>query len=191
MPTSHSDARDSPDGKCEELPDKLPNLPGHQADHYAIRPLSCVTGKQTSLTTEAARRGIVTTIINFISGLLVIAMLLQATGCQTVDTTHTQDVGSPKYPPSDPSQVQILRTEPTRPHVRLGEVRAEPSSESVNVSKIEEALRQEAAKLGADAAVVVYDRTQVTGAWVTGPWRDRSVQPIEGRVVIAIAIKYQ
>jgi len=58
----------------------------------------------------------------------------------------------------------------TRPHVRLGEVRAEPSSQSVDVTKIEEALRKEAAKLGADAVVVVYDRTQVRGAVVTGPW---------------------
>jgi hypothetical protein len=132
-----------------------------------------------------------TTIINFISGLFVIIMLLSSTGCQTVDTTHTQDIGSPTYPPSDPAQVQILRKEPTRPHVRLGEVRAEPSSESVDVAKIEEALRQEAAKLGADAAVVVSDRTQVTGAWVSGTWRDRSVQEIEGRVVVAVAIKYQ
>lgn len=107
------------------------------------------------------------------------------------DNPHTQDVGAPKYPPSHPAQVQILRTEPTRTHVRLGEVRAEPSSESVDVSRIKEALRQEAAKLGADAVVVVYDRTQVTGAFVTGPWWGRSLQPIEGRVVIGVAIKYQ
>lgn len=132
-----------------------------------------------------------TTIINFISGLFVIAIILLSTGCQTVDTTHTQDIGSPTYPPSDPAHVQILRTEPTRPHARLGEVRAEPSDESVDAAKIEEALRREAAKLGADAAVVVHDRTQPTGAWVTGPWNDRSVQEIEGRVVVAIAIKYE
>jgi hypothetical protein len=75
--------------------------------------------------------------------------------------------------------------------VRLGEVRAEPSSENVDVAKIEGALRKEAAKLGADAVVVVYDRTQVTGAFVTGPWWGRSVQTVQGRIVIAVAIKYQ
>ncbi len=75
--------------------------------------------------------------------------------------------------------------------MRLGEVRAEPWDESVDVTKIEDALRKEAAKLGADAAVVVYDRTQITGAYVTGPWWGRSLQRIEGRVVIAVAIKYQ
>lgn len=74
--------------------------------------------------------------------------------------------------------------------MRLGEVRAEPSSESVSAAKIEEALRKAAAKLGADAAVVVYDQTQVTGAYVTGPWYGRSIQRIEGRVVLAVAIKY-
>jgi hypothetical protein len=122
---------------------------------------------------------------------LNVTLLFLATGCQSVSATHTQDVGSPKYPPSDPAQVQILRTEPTRPHVRLGEVRAEPSSQSTDVALIEAVLRQEAAKLGADAAVVVYDQTQVTGAYVSGPWWGRSLQTVQGRVVVAVAIKHQ
>lgn len=121
---------------------------------------------------------------------LALSALLCVTGCQTVSILSTQDIGAPTYPPTNPADVQILRTQPTRPHVRLGEVRAEPSSESVSAAKIEEALRKAAAKLGADAAVVVYDRTQVTGAYVTGPWYGRSIQRIEGRVVLAVAIKY-
>ena len=44
--------------------------------------------------------------------------------------------------------------------------------------------------MGADAAVVVYDKTQTTGAYVTGPWWGRSVQTVQGRVIIAVAIKY-
>ena len=120
-----------------------------------------------------------------------VAILFALTGCNTVSTSHTQDIGGPKYPPSDPAQVQILRTQPTRAHVRLGEVRAEPSSDSVPATDIETALRKAAAKMGADAAVVVYDKTQTTGAYVTGPWWGRSVQTVQGRVIIAVAIKYQ
>lgn len=117
--------------------------------------------------------------------------LFALTGCNTVSTSQTQDIGGPKFPPSDPAQVQILRTQPTRAHVRLGEVRAEPSSDSVPVADIEAALRKAAAKMGADAAVVVYDHTQTTGAYVTGPWWGRQVQTVQGRVIIAVAIKYQ
>jgi hypothetical protein len=122
---------------------------------------------------------------------LATATLLLSSGCQTVSTTGTQDIGGPTFPPSDPANVQILRTEPTRPHVRLGQVQAEPSSESVPVSKIEDAIRQKAAKMGADAAVVVVDRTQVVGAQVVGGWMNRSIEAVQGRVIIAVAIKYQ
>ncbi|HEX5219024.1 MAG TPA: hypothetical protein VFZ59_05605 [Verrucomicrobiae bacterium] len=122
---------------------------------------------------------------------LAAALLLATTGCQTVSVTSTQEIGGPTFPPTDPATVEILRTEPTRPHVRLGEVRAEPSDEEVSASKIEDALRKAAAKLGANAAVVVYDRTQVTGAYVTGPWYGRSIEQIQSRVVIAVAIRYQ
>ena len=118
-------------------------------------------------------------------------VLFAVTGCNTVSITSTQEIGGPKFPPSDPASVQILRTEPTRPHVRLGEIQAEPANENVDVTLIEAALRKGAAKLGADAAVVVADRTQVTGAYVTGPWWGRSVDTVEGRVVIAVAVKYQ
>jgi hypothetical protein len=129
------------------------------------------------------RRRHMSTIINFISGLLVIDMLLLATGCQTVDTTHAQDNGSSKHPPSDPSQ------DPSR--LRLDEVRAEPSDESEDVNKIEEALRHEAVNPGADAAAIDYYHPQATDAWATGTWRDQSLQLNDGRVVIDTDIKHQ
>jgi predicted small secreted protein len=119
-----------------------------------------------------------------------VVALFTLTGCNTVSTSVKQDIGGPTYAPSNPAQVQILRTPPTRPHVRLGEVTAEPSSDSVPVKEIEAALQKAAAKMGADAAVVVYDKTQTTGAYVTGPWWGRSVQAIQGRVIIAVAIHY-
>ena len=116
--------------------------------------------------------------------------LVALTGCNTVSTSVKQDIGGPTYAPSNPAQVQILRTQPTRPHVRLGEVTVQPSSDSVPVTEIEAALQKAAAKMGADAAVVVYDKTQTTGAYVTGPWWGRQVQTIQGRVIIAVAIHY-
>ena len=123
--------------------------------------------------------------------LLTAAVALVAlTGCNTVSTSVKQDIGGPTYAPTDPAQVQILRTQPTRPHVRLGEVTVQPSSDSVPVTEIEAALQKAAAKMGAEAAVVVYDKTQTTGAYVTGPWWGRSVQTIQGRVIIAVAIHY-
>ena len=129
--------------------------------------------------------------IRSIAMLAVAASTIVLTGCNTVSTSIKQDLGLPSYAPTDPAQVQILRTVPTRAHVRLGEVTAEPSSDGVPVTEIEASIRKAAAKMGADAAVVVYDQTQTTGAYVTGPWWGRSVTTVQGRVIIAVAIKYQ
>ena len=120
-----------------------------------------------------------------------VAALFVGAGCNTISTNSTQYVGGPKFPPSDPANVQILRTMPTRSHVQLGEIRAEPASTSTDVVKIETALREQAAKLGADAAVVVVDHVQTTGAMVVGGFLNRSVETIQGRVIVAVAIKYQ
>ena len=120
-----------------------------------------------------------------------VAALLAGAGCNTVSTNSTQYLGGPTFPPSDPANVEILRTMPTRPHIQLGEIRAEPASTSTDVVTIETAIRKKAAKMGADAAVVVVDRIQTTGAMVVGGFLNRSVETIEGRVVVAVAIKYR
>ncbi|HUL51443.1 MAG TPA: hypothetical protein VLU94_02540 [Candidatus Nitrosotalea sp.] len=120
----------------------------------------------------------------------VAAGVFAVTGCNTVSTTTTQSLGVPAYPPTNPTNVVILLTPPTRPHIRLGNVQAEPYSTSVSATKIQSALQDAAAKLGADAVVIVYDRTQTVGAVVTGPWWGRSVEGIQGRVIIGVAIKY-
>ena len=116
--------------------------------------------------------------------------MLLLTGCNTVSTTNTQYLGLPNYPPTNPAQVQILRKEPEQPHEQLGEVRAEPFSDSVSAEKIETALKNAGAKMGANAVVIVQDRTQITGAMVSGPWYGRSVQPVESRIIIGVAIRY-
>jgi hypothetical protein len=59
------------------------------------------------------------------------------------------------------------------------------------VTKVEERLRKEAAKIGADAVVVVYDRVQPLGVIVSGGYWYRSASTITGRKLVGIAIKYK
>jgi hypothetical protein len=125
-----------------------------------------------------------------LSAFAALTALWLVTGCNTVSIHSHQYLGVQSYPPSDPAQIQIVRKEPTRPSLQLGEVRAEPSSEKVSVLEIETALRNAAAKMGADAVVIVLDRTEVTGAVVTGPWYGRTIQQVTGRVIVGVAIKY-
>jgi ABC-type uncharacterized transport system auxiliary subunit len=128
--------------------------------------------------------------LRFSALLALLAMAVLLAGCKTVSVSSFQYVGGPNYAPTDPSQIQILRTPPTRPHVRLGEVRAVPSSDNVGGQKIEQSLRQAAAKMGANAVVIVSDSTQVTGAVITGPWYGRTLERTTERVVVGVAIRY-
>lgn len=125
-----------------------------------------------------------------LTAILAFGLLFAVTGCNTVSTSSHQFLGTQAYPPTNPAQVQILRTEPTRPHVQLGQVQAQPSSSSVPNAEIEQALQKLGSKMGADAVVIVQDTTQVTGAYVTGPLWARSVNQVTGRVIVGVAIKY-
>ena len=112
--------------------------------------------------------------------------------CATVEAQTTQYVGVPQYPPTIPAEVQVLRTDPTRPFVRLGEILIDASIEPAPpMAEIELKLQDEGAKLGADAVVVVYDKIATVGAYVSGPVWARDVNTIQGRKLKAIAIKYK
>ena len=122
--------------------------------------------------------------------LIVVAGSLVVGGCSTVSVSSTHYLGVPVFPVSDPAQVEILRKEPKRPLERLGEIILEPSG-NPDLAKIEQALRVEAAKLGANAVVVVRDGSRRVGAWVDG-WRwMRTSHVVYGRVIVAVAIRYQ
>jgi hypothetical protein len=117
---------------------------------------------------------------------------LAIVACATVDATSTPYVGAPHPPPTDATTVQILRTEPTKPHDRLGEVVVDASVDPAPpIADVEAKLRAEAAKMGADAVVVVLDRVQPVGAYVSGPYWGRSVETITGRKLVGVAIKYK
>lgn len=119
--------------------------------------------------------------------LLALGLLLA--GCSFVSTRLQPYIGGPTFPPTDPARVEILRTEPARAHHRLGEIFVEPSGDPT-VAQYEQALREGGAKMGADAVVVVFDRMQVVGTAISGPWWAPSASPIVGRVVVGLAIRY-
>lgn len=118
-----------------------------------------------------------------------LALALLLAGCSFVSTRVHPYLGGPAFPPTDPAKIAILRSEPSRLHERLGEVFAEPSGDPT-AAQYEQALREGGARMGADAVVVVYDRMQVVGTVVSGPWWAPSAIPIVGRVVVGLAIHY-
>jgi len=120
------------------------------------------------------------------------ALVLASASCASVSSTSTPYVGAPHPQPSDPNAVQILRQEPTRPHARLGEIVVDAWTDPAPpIAKVEDKLRAEAGKLGADAVVVVYDQVQPVGAYVAGPWWGRNIETITGHRLVGVAIRYQ
>lgn len=125
----------------------------------------------------------------FIALLAVVGLLA---ACATVDAMSTPYIGAPHPPPTDPARVEILRVPPTQAHDGLGEVVVDASTEPAPpITQIEDRLKAEAAKLGADAVVIVSDQIQPTGVYVTGYGYGRSVDPVIGRRVVGVAIKYR
>jgi hypothetical protein len=105
--------------------------------------------------------------------LAALACVLAACG-SSVDATTTQYVGVPRFAPIEPAAVQILRAEPMQPHDRLGEILLEIAVDPPPpIAEVEQRLREEAARLGANAVFVVRDH----------------VTPYVARKLIAVAIR--
>jgi hypothetical protein len=108
--------------------------------------------------------------------LLLAALACAAASCAYVEATSVPYVGVARFPPVDTAKVQVLPSEPAQRHDRLGEVLLEISVDPApDVADIEERLREEAAKMGANAIYVIRD----------------VARPGEARKLIGIAIRYK
>ena len=100
--------------------------------------------------------------------LTLVTVACFAAACAYVDATTTQYVGVPRFPPSDSASVQILRAEPMQTHDRLGEILLDISVDPPpDIAEVEQRLREEGAKWGANAVFVVRD--QPSGTRTTKP----------------------
>ena len=96
--------------------------------------------------------------------------------CAYVDATTVHYVGVPRVPAVEPRAVQVLSKEPPQRHDRLGEVMLDISVDpAAEVAEIEQKLREEAGKMGANAIYVARDVQR----------------PGESRKLIGIAIRYK
>jgi len=65
--------------------------------------------------------------------------------------------GAPHFSPTNPANIELMRRDPKREHIRLGEVWIKPDRGMSRVY-VEGLLREQAAAMGADAIVIVVDR---------------------------------
>lgn len=82
--------------------------------------------------------------------LAALAFSAALAGCATVDVTKT---AKGFYEPTDPNNVEILRTVPTRPFAELGTVTAYDFAPG-DTAVLHNEIRNKVAPLGADAAII-------------------------------------
>ena len=94
---------------------------------------------------------------------------------------------TPRFAPPHPAQVELLRRAPRAEHIRLGEVWIRPTYR-MSRRYVESVLREKAARMGADALVIVADRyfgERVEFSFWYGP------RPVYDRHIVGIAIRYR
>jgi len=119
---------------------------------------------------------------------MVLALLLP--GCASLGVSSRRYPDAPPYAPTDPASVEILRTDPAVPFVRLGEVtvslQGNPSQPDVS-----SALARAAAQMGATAVVLVFDGSASMGVAYSGAlWAPADPSLASQPVLVAVAIRY-
>lgn len=94
---------------------------------------------------------------------------------------------TPRFAPTNPGEVELLRREPRRDHIRLGEVWIRPGRYADRYW-VEGVLREKAAAMGADALVIVADR-YLRGPVVFSYWY--GPRRVYRRQIVGIAVRYR
>jgi len=94
---------------------------------------------------------------------------------------------TPRFAPTYPGDVSLLRGDPRRDHIRLGEVWVRPGP-MADRRYVEGILKEKAAAMGANAVVIVEDRFFRERSY-SGYWSRR--RPVYDRQIVGIAIRYR
>lgn len=97
--------------------------------------------------------------------------------------------GAPHFPSTSPQSVDLLRREPSRPHVAFAEIVYKPSPR-VSRHEVDWVLRERAAHIGADALIIETDNVYRESVWIS-PYRRVRNYPRFERVIVGIAIRYR
>jgi hypothetical protein len=119
----------------------------------------------------------------FLAGLLALSV-----GCATISVDVKQNIAAPNYPPTNPATVQILQAPPLGGYAIVGTINLTVEGEPSKAA-IQEKFRQAASKIGANAVIIVSDRTVVLSTYISGPYWGREASPITGRLIIGEAIR--
>lgn len=93
----------------------------------------------------------------------------------------------PRFTPTYPGSIELLRHAPRRSHLRLGEVWVKPEP-YWSPEFVENTLREQAAKIGAQAGVIVVDR--FTRNPIVAPYHWRRAVVYREWVIVGVAIRY-
>jgi hypothetical protein len=98
--------------------------------------------------------------------------------------------GAKHYQARPLASLDLLRSEPSRPHEALAEIRISPSAR-MSRQEVERQMRERAAAIGADALVIEVDNVYHERVWV-GNYRGSSVHRtvVRERIIMAVAIRY-
>jgi len=118
---------------------------------------------------------------------LILALLLPTVVACSRHSGYHFYPHTPRFGPTHPAEVDLLRREPRRDHIRLGEVWVRPSWR-MDRYDVEGMLRERTARMGGDALVIVADRYFRDGV-VYNYWRGR--RSVYRRQIVGIAVRYR
>lgn len=122
-------------------------------------------------------------IVAWVDYTITLAVILLLAACMTSNMVRVLPrVGVPLYPPTEPTTILVLHEEPSQPFEILGQIIIEPEA-ALPVPEIEQMLRKEAARMGANAVVILSDMTMRVG--------ESREEMAGGQIVAANAIRYR
>jgi len=97
--------------------------------------------------------------------IIVILLFLALGGCASIDITKT---AKGFYDPTDPNEVEILKTIPNKPYEELGTITA-VKFKALETAKMHNAIRTKSAPLGATAVILTQEGIDQNGKrWAMG-----------------------